>query len=294
MADLQDTKRTQLFYRQSAWTRVTHWIWAVTLFFMVTSGLQIFNAHPILYYGQQSGFGDKEYLGPQAGYGNKQFNNTILDIHAERQGGTIVGVTRILGHDFDTTGFLGKSGPKDQPIYLAFPGWATIPSIYDLATGRVIHFFFAWILVSTWSVWCITSLLDGHLWRDVVPRPSDLQRLPRDFVNHMRLRFPHGRSYNVLQKLSYATILLIVIPGLILTGLTMSPGVDSAWPWLLDIFGGRQTARLLHFCGMLIIVLFFVVHIIMVIAAGPINEMRSMITGWYRGNPEADGEEAQI
>jgi hypothetical protein len=118
-ADSKDTsKRTQqLFYRQSAWTRVTHWIWAVTLFFMVASGLQIFNAHPILYVGRQSGFGDKQYLGPQAGSGNKQFNNTVLDIHAAEHNGTIVGVTDILGHDFDTTGFLGKSESKGHPIY---------------------------------------------------------------------------------------------------------------------------------------------------------------------------------
>jgi thiosulfate reductase cytochrome b subunit len=270
---------------------VTHWIWAVVLFFMVTSGLQIFNAHPILYFGQQSGFGDKHYLGPQAGYGNRQFNNTVLDVHAERRGDTIVGVTSILGHDFDTSGFLGKSGSNDQPIYQAFPEWATIPSYYDLATGRVIHFFFAWILVATWCVWLFASLINGHLWHDIVPKLRDLRHLPRDIVSHVRLKFPHGRSYNVLQKLSYAAILIVVIPGMILTGLTISPGVDSAWPWLLDVFGGRQTARMLHFCGMLVIVVFFVVHILMVIAAGPINEMRSMITGWYRGDPEAAREE---
>jgi thiosulfate reductase cytochrome b subunit len=290
MADLHETKRTQLFHRRSAWTRVTHCVWALALFFMVTSGLQIFNAHPILYFGQQSGFGDKQYLGPQAGYGNRQFNNTVLDIHAERRGDTIVGVTSILGHDFDTSGFLGKSGSKDQPIYQAFPEWATIPSYYDLATGRVIHFFFAWILVATWCVWLFASLINGHLWHEIVPKPRDLRHLPRDVVSHLRLKFPRGRSYNVLQKLSYAAILIVVIPGTI-TGLTMSPGVDSAWPWLLDVFGGRQTARMLHFCGMLVIAVFFVVHILMVIAAGPINEMRSMITGWYRGDPEAAREE---
>lgn len=286
MADSHETKRTRLFRRQSAWTRVTHWLWAVTLFFMVTSGLQIFNAHPILYLGQQSGFGDKQYLGPQAGYGNRQFDNTVLDIHAERRGDTIIGVTSILGRDFDTSGFLGKSGPEDRPRYEAFPAWATIPSYYDLATGRVIHFFFAWLLVATWCVWLVASLINGHLWHDIVPRPRDLRSLPRDIVSHLRLKFRHGRSYNVLQKLSYAAILIVVIPGMILTGLAMSPGADAAWPWLLDLFGGRQTARLLHFCGMLVIVVFFVVHILMVIAAGPINEMRSMITGWYRGDPE--------
>jgi thiosulfate reductase cytochrome b subunit len=281
---LTDTNQTQLFYRQSTWTRVTHWLWALTLFFMVTSGLQIFNAHPILYFGRQSGFGDKQYLGPQAGYGNKQFNNTVLDIHRERRGDKTVGITRIFGHDFNTTGFLGQSGSKNQTDNNAFPAWATIPSYYDLATGRVIHFFFAWVLVLTWCVWFVASLINGHFWCDIVPKLRDLRLLPRDVGNHLRLKFPRGRSYNVLQKLSYALILVLIIPGMILTGLAISPGVDSAWPWLLDIFGGRQTARLLHFCGMLIIVVFFVVHILMVIAAGPVNELRSMITGWYRSD----------
>lgn len=280
-----------LIYRQSIWTRITHWIWAVTLLFMVMSGLQIFNAHPVLYVGRQSGFGDKHYLGPQAGHGNRQFNNTVLDIHAEQRGANIVGVTRIFGRDFNTSGVLGKSGPDGEPNYQAFPAWATIPSYYDLATGRVIHFFFAWILFFTWCVWFVASVVNGHLWRDIVPKAHDVRRLPRDLVDHLRLRFRHGRSYNVLQKLSYALILIVVIPGMILTGLTMSPGMDAAWPWLLDLFGGRQTARTLHFCGMLVIVLFFVVHLLMVLAAGPINEMRSIVTGWYSAKTEAAGEE---
>jgi len=288
-----DTDHTDgaLVYRQSIWTRITHWLWAATLFFMVTSGLQIFNAHPILYFGQQSGFGDKNYLGPQAGQGNKQFDNSVLDIHAEKRGDDTIGVTTLLGHDFDTTGFLGMSGPAGDPVMQAFPRWATVPSYYDLGTARVIHFFFAWMLVATWLVWVIASLVNGHLWRDVVPKLRDLRNLPRDVADHLRLRLHHGRAYNVLQKLSYAFILIIVIPGMILTGLTMSPGMDTAWPWLLDLFGGRQTARLLHFGGLLVIVAFFVVHIAMVIAAGPFNELRSIITGWYRTRPERTGGE---
>lgn len=259
---------------------------------MVTSGLQIFNAHPILYLGQQSGFGDKQNPGYQAGQGMKDFDNTVLDIHAEKRGSSTVGITSVFGHDFDTTGFLGKSGPADKPVMQAFPPWVTVPSYYDLGTGRVVHFFFAWILVAAWCVWLIASLLNGHLWRDIVPKARDLRRLPRDVTDHLRLRLPHGRSYNVLQKLSYAFILIVVIPGMILTGLTMSPGMDSAWPWLLDVFGGRQTARLLHFCGLLIILAFFIVHIVMVVLAGPFNELRSIVTGWYRTKPERVGREA--
>ncbi len=93
----------------------------------------------------------------------------------------------------------------------------------------------------------------------------------------------------MLQKLSYALILFIVLPLMILTGLTMSPGFNAGFPFTLDLFGGRQTARTLHFALMLVLVGFFVVHVVMVILAGPINELRSMITGWYR-LPEEPGE----
>ena len=103
--------------------------------------------------------------------------------------------------------------------------------------------------------------------------------LPRDVADHVRLRFRHGRNYNVLQKLSYGFVLFVLLPLMVLTGLTMSPGVDAAVPWLTEIFGGRQTARTVHFLGMLLLVSFFVVHIFMVFAAGPINELRSIITG---------------
>jgi thiosulfate reductase cytochrome b subunit len=107
------------------------------------------------------------------------------------------------------------------------------------------------------------------------------------------LRFKHGRHYGPLQKLAYFGVFFILFPLIVATGLTMSPGMDAAWPWLLDLFGGRQTARTIHFITMALLVAFFIVHIVMVLAAGPVNELRSMITGWYRaspGTPEAEGD----
>jgi thiosulfate reductase cytochrome b subunit len=86
-------------------------------------------------------------------------------------------------------------------------------------------------------------------------------------------------------------VFFILFPLIVLTGLTMSPTMDAGWPWLLDIFGGRQTARTIHFGVMVLLVTFFIVHIIMVVAAGPINELRSMITGWYRASPGTPGSE---
>ncbi len=262
-----------LVYRQSVWTRVTHWVWALCLFFLLFSGLQIFNARPDLYIGQQSGFG---------------FDNSVLRMGAVNTPEGPRGRTTLFGRTFDTTGLFGVSGPADNRRFLGMPGALTIPSYRDLATGRVAHFFFAWLLVATLFVWLCASLITGHIRRDLAPTGKDLANLPRDVADHARFRFHHGRSYNVLQKLSYGAVLFVLLPVMILTGLTMSPAMDAAWPWLLDLFGGRQTARTIHFLVMFLLVLFFAIHIFMVLAAGPINELRSMITGWYRTDPEAE------
>jgi thiosulfate reductase cytochrome b subunit len=259
-----------LIYRQSIFTRVTHWVWAIAMFFLLLTGLQIWNAHPALYIGQESGF---------------EYENAILEIGAENTDAGPRGFTTIFGQKFDTTGVLGMSGSATRPEYLGFPGWATIPSFRDLATGRVIHFFFAWILVGALAVWLVASLANRHLWRDIILKPRDFRELPRDVLDHVLLRFRHTRTYSPLQKIAYFVVFIILFPLIILTGLTMSPGMDAAWPWLLDIFGGRQTARTLHFLAMVLLVLFFIVHIVMVVLAGPINELRSMVTGYYRTSP---------
>ena len=267
--------RGPLVYRQSIWTRLTHWTWAICLFFLLLSGLQIFNAHPALYIGQQSGF---------------EFENAILEIGAVNTPDGPRGQTTLFGQTFDTTGVLGMSGSAERPQFVGFPGAVTIPSFRDLATGRVVHFFFGWIFVAALFIWFLASFVNGHLRRDILPRGADLGGLPRDVVNHVRFRLHHGRTYSPLQKLSYFTVFFILFPLIILTGLTMSPGMDAAWPWLLDVFGGRQTARTIHFVVMSLLVLFFIVHIIMVLLAGPLNELRSMITGWYRTSPGIPAE----
>ncbi|NDW07257.1 cytochrome b/b6 domain-containing protein [Jiella pacifica] len=259
-----------LVYRQRLATRLTHWLWAISLFFMLLSGLQIFMARPDLYIGQQSGFG---------------FDNTVLSIGARQVDGEMQGVTTLFGTSFDTTGWLGLVPQGDGLARKAFPGWLTVPGYRDLATGRVVHFFFAWLLVATLFVWLIASAFNGHL-REVWPSGRELKHLPRDVADHLRLRFVHDGRYNVLQKLSYAGVLFVALPLMILTGLTMSPGVVAKFPILLDVFGGRQTARTLHFVVMIALLLFFVIHILMVVLAGPLNELRSIVTGWYRTTPE--------
>lgn len=270
------TQARLVIKRQSIWTRLTHWVWVVCLFFLLLTGLQIFNAHPSLYIGQQSGF---------------EFDNSVFSIGAIRnEDGSVSGITRMFGQQFDTTGVLGWSGPEGQERPRAFPSWITIPSYQDLGTGRVVHFFFGWLLVGTMFVWFLASLINGHLRRDIVPTGRDIKGLPKDVADHARLRFHHTRHYNVLQKISYGVVLLVLLPLIVLTGLSMSPGMNSAWPWLIEVFGGRQTARTIHFGVMVLLVGFFVIHIVMVLLSGPLNTMRSMITGKYRIDAETEVE----
>jgi thiosulfate reductase cytochrome b subunit len=103
-----------------------------------------------------------------------------------------------------------------------------------------------------------------------------------------RLRQTSDASYNVLQKFAYLGVIVILGPLIVITGLTMSPAIDAVVPWLPGIFGGRQSARTLHFIATWLVVTFVAIHVVMVVATGFWNNLRSMITGWYgvaRGAP---------
>jgi thiosulfate reductase cytochrome b subunit len=172
-----------------------------------------------------------------------------------------------------------------------FPGWATIPSSYDLGGARRWQLAFAWIFGLSTLVFLILSAVNGHIGRDLLPKSAELApgHLWQDVKDHARLRFPTGSaaaSYNILQKLSYGAVLLLLLPLLILSGLAMSPGMDAAWPWLIELFVGRQSARSVHFICATLMALFIIVHVLMVLLAGPVNEVRSMITGRFRLPPE--------
>lgn len=167
----------------------------------------------------------------------------------------------------------------------------TLPGSYDLALSRRWHLSFALIFAFALLFYMVWSLINRHIARDLAFRKGELKpaHVWRDIRDHVRLRFPTGAAalrYNVLQKASYIGVIFVLLPLLIFTGLTMSPGMNAAWPWLVDLFGGRQSARSIHFIAAWLLVAFFLVHILMVVLAGPLNELRSMITGWYRVPPE--------
>jgi thiosulfate reductase cytochrome b subunit len=268
-------EQRQIIYRHSGTVRLTHWVNALVLLVLLMSGLQIFNAHPALYLGAKSDFADP-----------------IMAMGAVREGEGFKGVTTIFGHPFDTTGVFGLAGDENSGYDDRGFSWSvTLPGHRDLAMGRRWHFFFAWLFLFNGLAYLLWSLGSGHLRRDLAPTGKELKHIGASIAEHARLRFPKGeeaKRYNVLQKLAYLGVALILLPLMLLTGLAMSPGMDAAFPILLDLFGGRQSARTIHFISASFIVIFFIVHIVMVLLSGVWNNLRSMITGRYVIEP--DGE----
>jgi thiosulfate reductase cytochrome b subunit len=229
--------------RHRAPLRWMHWINLACMLALLGSGLQVFNAHPALYWGMASDFAHPLFA------------------------------------------------------FAGFPDWSTIPGHRSLALGRRWHFFFAWLWVINGACYLAWSLASRHLRDDLAMQGRDWRAIPRSIMEHLRFRHPAGEEalhYNPLQKLAYLGVVFVLAPLAILTGLSMSPQVDTMLGGWLGLVGGRQSARTLHFIAMALFVLFAIVHVLMVVYAGPVNEMRSMLSGrfrvrWPRAREENDG-----
>ncbi len=150
--------------------------------------------------------------------------------------------------------------------------------------SRYLHFETAWALVFTGLVYGVAGLWTGHFRRNLVPERGN--RSWRAYLERIALyvrRKPpnpgEAVSYNVLQRTTYVVVIFVLFPLVILTGLALSPSFNSAIPAVVDLLGGRQSARTLHFFVSCILLLFLVVHVTMIAFAGFRSRMRAMITG---------------
>lgn len=269
----------RMFYRHRLPIRVMHWINVVSFFLMLMSGLGIFNAHPHLYWGRDS-----------------DFEAPLLSMTA-RPGpdGEPHGFTQVGTQVFDTDGVLGASrvAGAAQKTERAFPSWATIPGQQYLATARNWHLFFAWVFVLNGIAYVAFTLFSGHLRRDLLPRKAELRGIGGSIRDHLLLRHPTGEAakrYNVLQSLTYLAVIFVLLPLIVLAGLGMSPRMDTLFGGWVDLLGGRQSARTLHFIAAFLLLAFVAVHVFEVIVTGLWNNLRSMITGYYR-LPQEEHEE---
>jgi len=273
---MADKPAKVLVRRHSGVTRITHWLNVLAVSLLLMSGLQIFNAHPALYWGAKSTFAEP-----------------WVSMKKEEVGGEPRGITTVGDLKFDTTGVLGWSGAEGAREQRGFPSWATVPSYRSLADGRRWHFFFAWLFVINLLVYWLWGLAGGHVRKDLLPTRAQLKprHILHEIATHAQLRFPKGeeaRVYNVIQKLTYLLVVAVLLPLMIATGLSMSPGFNATLPGLIDVFGGRQSARTIHFLSAAGIVLFIVVHLVLVVVSGFWNNLRSMITGRYAIDVEGD------
>ena len=260
-------------YRHPVAVRVYHWVQALCFVLLLMSGLQIFNAYPRLHWGA-TGYAGMPAIFEIAGSGTLQDRRSWIDVGSQR---------------LYTTGLLGVPHelPFEGVVNVAFPPVMILPSRPGaLGYGRGWHFLAAWIFAFNLGWYLTYAVCSGRVCRELWPTERQMRwrAALRDLWQHMLLRRETGkeaRHYNLLQKLSYLTVLFILLPTQILSGMTMSNTALAVFPWLLTIFEGRQSARTVHFVIAICLACFLLVHIFQVFVAGFVSEMRSMITGYF-------------
>jgi thiosulfate reductase cytochrome b subunit len=239
--------------RHTRWARISHWIVTASFLALGFSGFVILMCHPRLYWGE---------------VGN-DLTPALFELPVSRNyqhGGWETPVA-----------FFSDS---DSPVSAI----RTYEIFNENGWGRSLHFLAAWFLVGAGAVYLLTGIGSGHLRRHLVPRAAEFTPalLWRDLKNHLRgrIRAPTGGpQYGLLQKSAYCAVVFMALPLEVLTGLTMSPAITAAYPFLLDVFGGFQSARTIHFFAFVALVLFLLVHVVMIIKSGFKRQMRAMTIG---------------
>jgi len=189
--------------------------------------------------------------------------------------------------------YWGETGNALTPPLFQIPipaSRATVPTGYGYVLpdqngwSRYLHFQAAWAVVLTGLVYAIVGWWTKHFRNNLFPASADRtwRGLRGVIAKHLRLTPPdeaEALSYNVLQRATYLMVIFVLFPFVIWTGLAMSPAFNSAVPAAVDVLGGRQSARTLHFFVSGFLLLFLIVHIAMVVVSGFRSRMRAMITG---------------
>jgi thiosulfate reductase cytochrome b subunit len=192
----------------------------------------------------------------------------------------VSGIAILLAHPrlyWGETGGVGTSSLLDLPL----PFVLQVPI---RGPGRYLHFLAAWVCVLTGLVYVVSGAITLHFRRNLLPAKADLawSSMWRVLSNHLHLQRPteeDSLTYNVLQRLTYLSVVFILFPLIIWTGLAMSPAITSVFPTIVIVLGGQQSARTIHFFLATLLVFFFVIHIAAVCLAGFRSRVRAMLTG---------------
>jgi thiosulfate reductase cytochrome b subunit len=189
--------------------------------------------------------------------------------------------------------YWGEAGNVNTPPLFKIPipaSRGTVPTGYGYVLpdqngwSRELHFQAAWLVVFTGLLYAIYGIFTGYFRKNLLPDPSDRswRAFSREIASHLRFKRPseaEAWSYNLLQRLAYLSVVFVLFPLVIWTGLAMSPAIASAFPSAVSVLGGQQSARTIHFFVTIALVLFLLVHVVMIFVAGFTSRMRAMITG---------------
>jgi thiosulfate reductase cytochrome b subunit len=262
------TTAAEIIVRHPWPVRLWHWTNALAVTLSLVTGLLIFNIHPSLYWGEDGHAGMPSIL-----------SLAVSDPDPKKPRFEL----RVGGHRWDVTGLMGviDNEGSDQYVLVAAP-----PADFQFGGTRVWHFMSAWILVTAWLVYALYIVAGGRLARVLWPvrEERSWRNLAYELRQHLLLKRARGEAakrYNLLQKISYLIVVLVLMPTLILSGLTMSNSVTAVFPDLFSLFGGRQSARSIHFIAAALLLGFVLIHLLQVLVAGFFNSMRSMLTGRF-------------
>lgn len=225
--------------KHARFVRVSHWIITLSVLTLVFTGFEILMVHPRLYWGKA---------------GN-DLTPALLELPISR--------------NYKHGGYTERVPLTDNPS-----GPVSANRTFDIFNengwGRSLHFLAAWFLVLPGLVYALLGFSTGHFRWHIWPGFRKPGARPREGVDP---------QYNPLQKAAYTFVIFVAAPLMVLTGLTMSPAVTTSWPFLLDLFGGYQSARTIHFFASAILILFVIVHVVMVVRSGFRRQMRGMTLG---------------
>ena len=235
------------------WVRISHWILSASLLTLAFTGVVILMAHPRLYWGEA---------------GN-DLTPALLELPISRN-------HRHAGWE--------KPMPFFQNAAAPISASRTFEIFNQNGWGRSLHFLAAWCLVVPGTIYLLAGLVGGHFRSHIWPRMRELapHLIWHDVVDHLRMRIPPaagGPRYGLLQKCAYSAVIFVAAPLMVVTGLTMSPAVTAAFPFLLGLFGGYQSARTIHFFAFVALFLFVIVHLVMVVKSGLRRQIRAMTVG---------------
>ncbi|MBP6795105.1 MAG: cytochrome b/b6 domain-containing protein [Saprospiraceae bacterium] len=236
----------------SIWVRIAHWIITLSFFALVFTGIEMTMVHPRFYWGE---------------VGN-DLTPSLFELPVSRN-------------------YKHGGWEKSIPFYENPNSPVSASRTYDIFNqngwGRSLHFLAGWFLVIPGVFYILLGLYTGHFKKNIWPGIQELSpsKLWADLKEHFRVKIPVPvqSKYGLMQKCSYAIVIFIFMPLIIMTGMTMSPAITAAYPFLLKLFLGAQSARTVHFILSAALVGFFVVHVMMVIRFGFKKQMSLMIKG---------------